>query len=195
MASQKVRVATDQLDRNSRSLLITSAAIAIAISGCTEPSNPVDGGVEEVKIGEMTFNLELALSTERRRQGLGGREMLPADGGMLFAFPRAAQQRFWMYDCLMDIDIAYLDPIGYITAIHTMPKEAPRGVDELEVDYQNRLPGYPSRYPAQFVIELAPGMFETLGLEAGDRIDIPTDRLELLGKQSENDAEDLGSYR
>ncbi|MDA1025293.1 MAG: DUF192 domain-containing protein [Planctomycetota bacterium] len=195
MASQKVRVATDQLDRNSRSLLITSAAIAIAISGCTEPSNPVDGGVEEVRIGEMTFNLELALSTERRRQGLGGREMLPADGGMLFAFPRAAQQRFWMYDCLMDIDIAYLDPIGYITAIHTMPKEAPRGVDELEVDYQNRLPGYPSRYPAQFVIELAPGMFETLGLEAGDRIDIPTDRLELLGKQSENDAEDLGSYR
>ena len=195
MASQKVRVATDQLDRNSRSLLITSAAIAIAISGCTEPSNPVDGGVEEVRIGEMTFNLELALSTERRRQGLGGRETLPADGGMLFAFPRAAQQRFWMYDCLMDIDIAYLDPIGYITAIHTMPKEAPRGVDELEVDYQNRLPGYPSRYPAQFVIELAPGMFETLGLEAGDRIDIPTDRLELLGKQSENDAEDLGSYR
>ena len=195
MASQKVRVATDQLDRNSRSLLITSAAIAIAISGCTEPSNPVDGGVEEVRIGEITFNLELALSTERRRQGLGGREMLPADGGMLFAFPRAAQQRFWMYDCLMDIDIAYLDPIGYITAIHTMPKEAPRGVDELEVDYQNRLPGYPSRYPAQFVIELAPGMFETLGLEAGDRIDIPTDRLELLGKQSENDAEDLGSYR
>ena len=195
MASQKVRVATDQLDRNSRSLLITSAAIAIAISGCTEPSNPVDGGVEEVRIGEMTFNLELALSTERRRRGLGGRETLPADGGMLFAFPRAAQQRFWMYDCLMDIDIAYLDPIGYITAIHTMPKEAPRGVDELEVDYQNRLPGYPSRYPAQFVIELAPGMFETLGLEAGDRIDIPTDRLELLGKQSENDAEDLGSYR
>jgi uncharacterized membrane protein (UPF0127 family) len=195
MASQKVRVATDQLDRNSRSLLITSAAIAIAISGCTEPSSPVDGGVEEVRIGEMTFNLELALSTERRRQGLGGREMLPADGGMLFAFPRAAQQRFWMYDCLMDIDIAYLDPIGYITAIHTMPKEAPRGVDELEVDYQNRLPGYPSRYPAQFVIELAPGMFETLGLEAGDRIDIPTDRLELLGKQSEDHAEDLGSYR
>ena len=195
MASQKVRVATDQLDRNSRSLLITSAAIAIAISGCTEPSNPVDGGVEEVRIGEMTFNLELALSTERRRRGLGGRETLPADEGMLFAFPRAAQQRFWMYDCLMDIDIAYLDPIGYITAIHTMPKEAPRGVDELEVDYQNRLPGYPSRYPAQFVIELAPGMFETLGLEAGDRIDIPTDRLELLGKQSENDAEDLGSYR
>jgi uncharacterized protein len=195
MASQKVRVATDQLDRNSRSLLITSAAIAIAISGCTEPSNPVDGGVEEVRIGEMTFNLELALSTERRRRGLGGRETLPADGGMLFAFPRAAQQRFWMYDCLMDIDIAYLDPIGYITAIHTMPKEAPRGVDELEVDYQNRLPGYPSRYPAQFVIELAPGMFETLGLEAGDRIDIPTDRLELLGKQSEDHAEDLGSYR
>ena len=195
MASQKVMDAAVRLDRGSRRFLIASLLMASALAGCAEPSIPVDGGVEEVQIGDRTFKLELALSTDRRRQGLGGRETLAEDEGMLFVFPRAAQQRFWMYGCLMDIDIAYLDPIGYVTAIHTMPKEAPHGVDELEIDYQNRLPGYPSRYPAQFVIELPPGMFETLGIEIGDRIDIPTERLKRLGEESDDDDKVAGSSR
>jgi uncharacterized membrane protein (UPF0127 family) len=198
---QQVMAPEHRLDHHPRSLLIASIAsiasiaLATSLTGCTERTIPVDGGVEEVQIGDRTFKLELALSTDRRRRGLGGRETLPADSGMLFAFPRAAQQRFWMYGCLMDIDIAYLDPIGYVTAIHTMPKEAPRGVDEFEIDYQDRLPGYPSRYPAQFVIELAPGMFKTLGIEVGDRIDIPTERLKRLGEESDDDDKVTGSSR
>ena len=195
MASQKVMDAAVRFDRDSRRFLIASLLMASALAGCAEPSIPVDGGVEEVQIGDRTFKLELALSTDRRRQGLGGRETLAEDEGMLFVFPRAAQQRFWMYGCLMDIDIAYLDPIGYVTAIHTMPKEAPHGVDELEIDYQDRLPGYPSRYPAQFVIELVPGMFETLGIEVGDRINIPATRLKILGERSEVEAEDARAFR
>ena len=66
-------------------------------------------------------------------------------------------------------------------------KEPPRGPDEEELDYQARLPGYPSVYPAQFVIELAPGMFERLGIEAGDRIQIDADRLKMLGEASEDE--------
>ncbi len=189
MAPQHVMVAMDGCGRVPRSLLVGVIAMAFLPTGCSEPTVPVDGGVEEIRIGDRTFKLELALSTDRRRRGLGGRTTLASDEGMLFAFPQAAQQRFWMYDCVMDIDIAYIDPIGYVTAVHTMPKETPRGVDELELDYQARLPGYPSRYPAQFVIELAPGMFETLGIEAGDRIDIPQERLELLGTLAEVEAE------
>ena len=189
MAPQHVMIAIHQLGRVRRPLLAGAIAMALLPTGCSEPAVPVDGGGEEIRIGDRTFKLELALSSDRRRRGLGGRTTLAPDEGMLFAFPQAAQQRFWMYDCVMDIDIAYLDPIGYVTAVHTMPKEAPRGVDELEIDYQARLPGYPSRYPAQFVIELAPGMFETLGIEAGDRIDISKERLELLGTLAENEDE------
>ena len=155
--------------------------------GCEPAAAPIDAGIENVRIGDRDFKLELSLSRERRRVGLGGRETLADDEGMLFAFPRPASQRFWMYDCLMDIDIAYLDPIGYVTAVHTMRKEPPRGPDEDELDYQARLPGYPSLYPAQFVIELAPGMFDRLGIEAGDRIQIDADRLKMLGEASEDE--------
>ena len=167
--------------------VILTTILCLAMVGCKPAAAPVDGGVENVRIGDRTFKLELSLSQERRRLGLGGRETLADDEGMLFAFPRAASQRFWMYDCLMDIDIAYVDPIGYVTAVHTMRKEPPRGPDEEELDYQARLPGYPSLYPAQFVIELAPGMFDRLGIEAGDRIEIDADRLKMLGEASEDE--------
>lgn len=167
--------------------LVVGSGQVLAIAGCEPAAAPVDAGVEVVRIGDRDFKLELSLSRERRRIGLGGRTSLADDEGMLFAFPRAATQRFWMYDCLMDIDIAYLDPIGYVTAVHTMRKEPPRGPEEDELDYQARLPGYPSVYPAQFVIELAPGMFERLGIEAGDRIEIDADRLKMLGEASEDE--------
>jgi hypothetical protein len=167
--------------------MIGMIAMTMTLSGCEPAAAPVDGGVENVRIGDRSFKLELSLSRERRRLGLGGRETLAEDEGMLFAFPRPESQRFWMYDCLMDIDIAYVDPIGYVTAVHTMRKEPPRGPDEEELDYQARLPGYPSVYPAQFVIELAPGMFERLGIEAGDRIQIDAERLKMLGEASEDE--------
>lgn len=173
-----------------RSMLAGSIGLIgmlVPISGCEPAAAPVDAGVETVRIGDRDFKLELSLSRERRRIGLGGRTTLADDEGMLFAFPRPEFQRFWMYDCLMDIDIAYVDPIGYVTAVHTMRKEPPRRPDEDELDYQARLPGYPSVYPAQFVIELAPGMFERLGIEAGDRIEIDADRLKMLGEASEDD--------
>ena len=69
------------------------------------------------------------------------------------------------------------------------------GVEEVQIDYQDRLPGDPSRDPAQCVIELPPGMFETLGIEIGDRIDIPTERLKRLGEESDDDDKVAGSSR
>ena len=120
-------------------------------------------------------------------RAIGGVETVDPDGGMFFVFPDARPRSFWMYDCLTAIDIAYVDPIGYVTAIHTMPAEPPRGETESEIAYRERLPGYSSRYPAQFAIELAPGMFESLGIEVGDRLSIPMDRLKRLGEAAEPD--------
>ena len=173
-----------------RSIRAGLVGALIALAGCEPVAGPVDGGIETVRIGDRTFKLELALTQASRRLGLGGRRTLGPAEGMLFAFPDPAPQRFWMYDCLMDIDIAYLDPIGYVTAVHTMQAEPPRGPEEDELDYRSRLPGYPSLYPAQFVIELAPGTFESLGIEAGDRILIDADRLEMLGEASEDELPD-----
>jgi uncharacterized membrane protein (UPF0127 family) len=160
---------------------------AASITGCEQAGTPVEGGIERVEIGGRTFNLELAMTPASRTLGLGGRESVPEDGGMLFVFPDAQQRTFWQYGCLTAIDIAFVDPIGYVTAIHTMPTEPPRGESESDFAYRNRLPSYPSRYRAQFAIELAPGMFESLGIKEGDRLSIPMERLKTLGAATEPD--------
>ena len=174
-----------------RAIPITVPAIAVVgtllLGGCGDSVPPKDGDFEPVTLGGRSFELELAMAPPSRRKGLGGRETLPDDGGMFFVFPDARPRRFWMYDCLMSIDIAFIDPIGYVTAVHTMPPEELRGEQESLLDYEERLSGYSSAYPAQFAIELAPGSFDALGIAAGDRISIPPERLKMLGKAAEPD--------
>jgi len=125
-----------------------------------------------VEIGERTFELELALTPGERYQGLSDREHIPADGGMLFVFPddRVRVQRFVMRQCLVPIDIIFLDPGQRIVAMHEMqvePYDTPEG----------QLTPYASRYPAQYAIELAGGTLRELGLSEGERIDLPAERL------------------
>ena len=175
------------LDRSARLILAAATSSTVLIGGCSDATPATDGDIERVSLGDRSFELELAMARESRRLGLGGRETLAENEGMFFVFPDAQLRRFWMFDCVMSIDIAFIDPIGYVTAIHTMPPEELRGEKESLLDYESRLPGYSSSYPAQFAIELAPGSFESLGIAAGDRIPIPPERLKTLGKAAEPD--------
>ncbi|MFG0273891.1 MAG: DUF192 domain-containing protein [Phycisphaerales bacterium] len=130
-----------------------------------------------VRVGSETFRLELALDNETRTLGLGGRDEIARDGGMLFVFPQAAQLSFVMRDCPIPIDVAFLDGGGRVVAIHEMQPEAPRGENEGFWEYENRLKRYSSRYAAQFVIETAGGRLKETGLAVGDLVPIDTETL------------------
>ena len=176
------------LNQNITGVLVAAAAavsMLAGVPGCGDRSVPADGGVERVVLGDRTFDLELAMSNESRRRGLGGRDALSSEGGMFFVFPDARMRRFWMYDCLIPIDIAFIGPNGYVTAIHTMPAEPLRSPDESPLEYESRLPGYGSGYRAQFAIELAPGTFDALGIQVGDQLPIPRSRLKVLGEAAD----------
>jgi uncharacterized membrane protein (UPF0127 family) len=131
----------------------------------------------KVRVGSETFRLELALDNETRTLGLGGRDQIARDGGMLFVFPQAAQLSFVMRDCPIPIDVAFLDGGGRVVAIHEMQPEAPRGEDEGFWEYENRLRRYSSRFAAQFVVETAGGRLKEVGLEVGDLVPIDTKAL------------------
>ncbi len=166
------------------------ATLTLAPLGCSkEPQGSESANIESVKISGEWFQLELALDNETRFKGLSGRDHIEPDGGMLFVFPRATSQKFVMRDCLVDIDIIFLDPAGRITAMHHMPIEPPRDPETeplndrgLNQDYEDRLPKYPSRYAAQFVIELAGGTLERLNLSEGDLIELDRDGLKARAK-------------
>jgi uncharacterized membrane protein (UPF0127 family) len=129
-----------------------------------------------------TFQLKVAADDASRAKGLGGVTELPEDGGMIFIFKQSEARYFWMKGCVIDIDIAFLDGLGTVTAVHTMKKEAPQGPNESELAYENRLKRYNSGTPAQFAIELRPGTFDTLGIKRGSKIALDLPRLKALAK-------------
>jgi len=151
---------------------------AASLSGCQRgQSNPV---TEQVVIAGEKFQLEVAQDEATRTNGLMGRTEIASDGGMLFIFPTSQLRSFWMGNCLVDMDIMFLDPYGRVTAIHTMKTEDPQREDESEVAYQDRMPGYSSVYATQFAIELRAGSIERLGVDVDDKIELDLARLKAM---------------
>lgn len=179
-------------------LLVAAAIVAVGWGGEGSGGGGSGGGegrvvlgpIETVKIKDKTFKLEVAATNDARMKGLGGRTELAPDGGMLFVFPRAQRLQFVMRDCLIPIDIIFLDSAGRVTAIHTMPNEEPRRADEDEYAYEFRLKKYSSRFPAQYAIEIQAGMAAKIGIKEGEKIELNTAR---LGKASELELVKLGS--
>ena len=163
-----------------------------ALRGCDEKH---DANIQHVKLGGKSYFLEVAADDPTRLKGLGSRTQIADDGGMLFVFPRATETSFVMRDCPIDIDIIFVDPTGRITAVHEMKAEPPRGPDEGTVGvidnsagsakYESRLKKYPSRFPAQFAIEIKPGSLAGPlkgKIKEGDKLDLPLAALKSRAK-------------
>jgi uncharacterized membrane protein (UPF0127 family) len=164
-----------------RATPFTTAALAasiLALGACDGGTPPAS---MPVSVQGKTFTCRLAINDATREKGLGGVASLSPDEGMLFAFNDTAPRSFWMVGCIMDIDIAFVDPFGFVTAVHTMPKEELQRPDETEFAYHSRLARYPSLAPAQYALEVAPGTLAQLGVKRGTRIEF--DR-ELLKKHT-----------
>lgn len=163
-----------------RCLGALAPAFAMALAALAAVScGPAAKGpaLEEIPIGGRVWRLEVAADDAARSRGLGGRDSLAEDGGMLFIFPGSESRAFWMAECLIPIDLIFLDRFGTIVALHEMPPEPPRGEEESESAYHSRLPMYPSRRPALFAIELPAGSIRSLGLSVNSRIPLDADRL------------------
>ena len=125
----------------------TATALApFLATGCAPSSAPATA---PVTVLGRTFECRLALDEDARERGMGGVASIGPDEGMLFVFPGSEQHNFWMRDCLIGLDIAFIDAAGFVTAVHTMPAEPLRGEDESESAYYTRLKRYPSLTPAQ----------------------------------------------
>lgn len=87
-------------------------------------------------------------------------EELADDQGMLFVFPDEDHLGFWMLNTITPLDIAYARMNGTVVSTWQMPPHT--------------LQSFPSLEPAMFALEMKQGAFARLGLEAGDRLEIPS---------------------
>jgi uncharacterized membrane protein (UPF0127 family) len=151
----------------------------IAVAGCdkanpaqTQPTSQGAGaaraGVGEgaqslatvpMKIGDRTFDIEVAKTPGQHEIGLMKRDSMPENHGMIFVFEDEHTLEFWMKDTRIPLDIMYLDASGKVVSVAQM-----QPYDLATVS---------SQVPAQYAIELYAGMVKKLGIRSGQVLDIP----------------------
>ncbi len=112
-------------------------------------------------IGDEAFVLDVAKSAATRERGLGGREALEQNTGMLFVFDSSSYHSFWMKGMRFPVDIAWLDDEWCV--VHLVSNVSPETYPETFA---------PSR-PARYVIELAAGVLETQKVSVGGCFEAP----------------------
>ena len=132
---------------------------------------------EKLVLGGEDFDLELAVTAETRERGLMHRDHIDDHGGMLFIYPWPQVLSYWMKNCPIEMDIVFISDKGVVLATHRMQAAPPHRAGESEEQYNNRLPRYDSRRPAQYAIELQAGTIERLKVKPGDRIEMELKRL------------------
>ncbi|MBX3374161.1 MAG: DUF192 domain-containing protein [Phycisphaeraceae bacterium] len=174
--------------RPALALLLAGALVLLAgagTGGCATEADASGPRVEIITVRGERFRMEVAADEAAIARGLMERADIPADGGMIFIFPDSALRSFWMKNCLVDIDIAFLDGQGRITALHAMKAEPPRGPGESEDAYSQRLRRYTSGLPAQFALEFRAGTIRRLELRLEERIELDLPRLKRLARSAD----------
>jgi hypothetical protein len=134
-----------------------------ACSGGTGTDEAADGAAatEALTIvtdtGRHAFQVEIADDEEERQRGLMFRPPLADVGGMLFEFPEASEQSFWMHNTPSSLDILYIGPDGRIISIarNTTP---------------NSDTPIPSNGAARGVLELRAGRAAEISADPGDQV-------------------------
>lgn len=117
--------------------------------------------------GPHRLSVEVAQTQAQRQKGLMGREVLPADHGMLFTYEReqSAHNGFWMYRTLIALDIAFIDSDGMVVAIKTM--------SPCESSSPSDCRAYAPGQPYHAALEVNAGYFAERGIKVGDCVSVP----------------------
>ena len=110
----------------------------------------------ELSAGMHRIEAEVASSNADRATGLMNRPSMPIHRGMLFVFPEAGVQCFWMKNTLIPLSIAFLEDSGRIVQIADMQPQS--------------LDNHCSAKPVRFALEMNAGWFKSRGLAPGMKI-------------------------
>jgi uncharacterized membrane protein (UPF0127 family) len=117
----------------------------------------------KVEISGQNLKVEVAATEGARELGLGGKNSLPVDRGMLFIFDKPGIYPFWMKDMKFSIDIIWLSDDWNVIYIkkYAQPESYPET--------------FTSESSARYVLEVNAGFADKYDLRIGDqaRIKLP----------------------
>lgn len=155
-------------------LLVTTGAIYFynptgGLKGIDLPFAPQKAMYKNLKINGKTIKVEIADTKEKRSKGLGGRESLEDDSGMLFIFPDSKKHSFWMKGLKFSLDFVWIKDNKVVDIILNAPPPTEGQKDE-------DLPIFMPNMEVDKILELKSGGVERFGIKVGDEFslrDIP----------------------
>lgn len=148
--------------RAAMGVLLVGALLAAGYYYAAYYQQPVPAKVTQatIRIGSTTLPVLLALTPTDRQRGLSGRAALAKNQGMLFVFDAPGRWGFWMKDMHFPIDIIWLDAAArVVTVAHNV---SPQSYPEVL---------HPTQ-PSLYVLELAAGESQALGMFEGQQLQI-----------------------
>ncbi len=111
---------------------------------------------------QLKIKAEVVDTDEERATGLMFRETLGSNEGMLFVFPDAAMQNFWMKNTLIPLDMIFVaEEMTIVKIHHAVPCHA------------DPCPLYNSGQPIKYVLEVNGNLTTAYGIqEGGSRVEI-----------------------
>ena len=134
--------------------LLVAAAPALAQEQPQEPQT----GLPRVDLsaGMHKIEAQVAITPDQTATGLMWRTQMPQHEGMLFVFPQAFQQCFWMKNTLIPLSAAFIEDDGTIANIADMQAKS--------------LASHCSTKPVRFVLEMNQGWFAKRGIKPGMKL-------------------------
>lgn len=129
------------------------------------PFMPEQTTFKDVEINTVKIRVEVANTQAKRSKGLGGRESLGVNEGMLFIFSDAGQHPFWMKGLVFPLDFIWIKGDTVIDLTQNVQPPTPGQAD-------SALPIYQSKEVADKILEVNAGTIQRLDIKVGNIVKI-----------------------
>ena len=128
-------------------------------------AKPAGSPVPVVLFGDVSFDVELAETSQQVTRGLSGRDSLPPGTGMLFVHKEEKRYTFWMKDMRFPLDMIWIDARCTVADISAqVPAPDPGQSDR-------SLPLISPNTPVLHVLEINAGVAAGEGVSIGDAVE------------------------
>lgn len=149
--------------------LLVLAGVALYLFKTASLNNfsfiPANSPGKQVIINNTSIKIEIADTDSKRKKGLGGRESMASDEGMLFIFEDSGKHPFWMKGMKLALDLIWINGDKVVDITENVVPPAPGQSDV-------SLPIYQAKEGANKVLEVNGGTAQKLNIKVGDIVKI-----------------------
>ncbi len=149
-------------------IIITATILVLAVLVFWSYQNnnieDVNDVQDQITVAGDILNIDIVTTITDMTRGLGGKENLSDDYGMLFVYSDSRTRTFWMKDMLVDIDIIWIQEDTIIGFADNVSAEPGVSLGDLKT--------YSSPVPVDKVLEVRAGLRADNNWDIGTKIDL-----------------------